>query len=298
MRRFIREHPWQLEIVPALAFLTCVGVGLYWLNLDVDPEIRRSYSGICMLMASFVVVLWVPEVSLNHKWVVSERRKKFNYMALVSQATMLPYLWIAIDTAARGSAYARHAIDVSASWPLLSGIAVLGLGSTALMEWRRPYAAKDSALEPPPPDDVGQSPGFTSYTDSEADWSMAVSALLVLGLSVTAALVRHDLHFMAVGLPGSILLASFTRRTVVVSPDAVTLKCGIIRKRVLLSDITDCEAVHRQFLETRRWWACGALCNTTGRCMELKTSSGKTHTFGMLRPSYACELLERTISER
>jgi hypothetical protein len=228
--------------------------------------------------------------------VLAERKKSFNWLVLVFQATILMKSWILpflVWTTFRLAINSPHLEVLGTMDLLLGGTLLLGLGTTALLEWRRPYSPREEITEPPPP--VPDS--SDTYIDTETDRSWFVFAFFLIVMSVLAAVQGGYWLHGAVGLLAGILFASTAHRKVVITPEGVAFLCGPVRMRFAIADIVECCPLHQELFTWKRLRKTRTFFVTTGRCLELKLRNGMTYRLGMVRPEYACDLLNRMMSQ-
>lgn len=309
MRQFIREHPWQLEIVPAVAMAAAVGsVLFYYLRLAGDLVVLEANSGhdgtvgtLLVLFATLVMFYWVLGLRANHQWVTTEHRKRFNWMALVFQSGMLLYASMSLFLVHVTIMMVNQSTDtqvVDLLFTLLSAIQVAGLGLTAVIEWRRPFVLRHETSEPPPPASVLPDGHAGSYIDTEVDWSWVVLALLMCAVSLLAAVLVGEWATGAALVVGFLAASTLAYRKVTVTAECVLFWCGPVRQRFATADIVEYRALHQELFTWKRLRKTRTLFVTTGRSLELKLRNGMTYRLGMVRPAYACELLSRMMSQR
>lgn len=148
MRQFLRDHPWQLEIVPALAVVVSVSATVCSRGMlrqaSTNSELllagQWSLAGASMWLVVSVVCAWVVEVRANHRWVKSERMKRFNWSALVFQSVILALTSLAVWLDFATLAFPAHSIPIESLAVLGSvtvRVVVAGAILTGFSEWRR-----------------------------------------------------------------------------------------------------------------------------------------------------------------
>lgn len=303
MREFVRVHPWRLEIVPALAFIVSIGAALFyafrlretWNCISMPDELRSLPATLLPWLVAILLSFWAIELHHNHRWVETERRKRYNWVTLLFQVVIVVKATLGLALVSLVSYVVDHRPWIRQPWPWLAAILVLGIVFEAVMEKTRTFAPTRESPEPGLSGDTA-SAGEMPYVDMEIDWWPVASAVPIVIATALLAALTHMYYLLVLGLIGGGLMALFGYRRVAISRDGVLLSCWLIRKRFRIGDIIGCRAVRPEAWERVGPKRARALFMTTGRCLELTTRDGKTHVFGMVRPSYACSLLEPLIS--
>lgn len=290
--------------MPALALLLSIGAVIYYqvvITVYAGTRIVHTYmyAELSSLLSWLAVILgfeWLLLLQCNHKWVVAEPGKRFNWCALLVQSVMIVEAWLSLQMARLSEWLIMTRGVMNPSWTMLGAMFVMGLGFSALVESRRATIPADELREPAPPSDLPLPGEPFTYVESEFDsWAIAFG-LLLTALYLIPGLFGSNHLPSAVGLLVGGLLISLGRRKVSVSPEMIVVSCGIIRQRIRVGEIAACRAVHYPCMSIWSLKHPIPLCNTTGRCIEITTRKGKRHVFGMLRPTYAVMLLEPIIS--
>ena len=295
MRRFIRLHPWRLEIVPAIAFATSVAaLLLYRLRgssalSSAGGDAGHKANLMFWEPVVFVACFWAMEFATNHRWVMSEREKRFNWFALVAQSVMVLRAAIALQMALW---FAAEPTGLGLTWRVFCGVSLGSITLAVLIEATREFVPRPEEPEPP----LSGERDSCSYTDTEVDYGVTPLVAFLVACSVLAILYERHYAAFALGLAVAAVIGSMAYRRVTITREAVLLRCGPIGKRFAVSEISGCRATHRQILE-RSQPPVKALALTTGRCLEITASDRRVHAIGMLRPTHACHMLEAFLAE-
>lgn len=303
MWKAIRLHPWRLEIVPAAAF----GFAVWWLHVYHTQAVpfvasMRDLHGADPFRlqvawnVGWVAVLWLMEMGANHRWVESERRKRFNWMPLVFYPAIILRAWLPF-------VFTRMVLDIKhPSRPyepfdflLLGATVLIGLGLALLLERTRHYIAREETSEPPLPADAA---GASSYHEIQIDWwFLPITPILlamVLGLCTQRELAKGDMiMLLSSGVVATAVFLSLSIRTLSATLDLVTCKLGPIPWRFRTSDIVTCAPTHHETFAKQRDKKRKALGVTDGRCVEIAMKNGRIYRLGALRPNHICQLIAK-----
>lgn len=308
MRQFIKTHPWRLEIVPAIAFIIAVGANIFYHTqiighsqvLAVRAGMREQADYQLITGLALIVFLWVLEGTWNHKWVMMEARKRFNWWPLINQSVMLIFAWVLIIVSWMLAILSNPAMLHTYRKGLISEMLYLGgcflifgLGFTALMESTRRFVPKELFVEPPPPTGIEAQGNSFRYVEKTIDWGLIASTVAMMLFIVTSMLFKREHILLMISLLAFGVLLFHLKQRIIVTPESVYCSFGMSKRQVAISEIECARPVHCQLLERLGQKRVRAFGNTTGRCLELTMKNGKVHVFGMLRPAYACKLLER-----
>lgn len=306
MLRFIRLHPWRLEIVPAVALVVAVGYVAYFHVTGAAAAMRRAaypetwpaqYETSTMTYVGMLAFFWVIAAMANHRWVLLEPRKMYNWTALLFQATILGYTGITVFLVRIGIPQ-LDPTTLDLYFDAIPVIVLAGATVTAVLEWTRRFVPKDFADEPdPPPSTEVCSDGGFRYVETGMEWEW-----MIFGAGALTAGIADAAHGWltdgSVWVLAGALLCSMSRRKVEASSHCVAMWNGLYKRQIALSDAALCRAVpdyngQRPREISRRKWH--QISWNTGRCLEITTKQGEIYRFGMLRPQYACSLIESVI---
>ncbi|MBP6963201.1 MAG: hypothetical protein KBC96_02225 [Armatimonadetes bacterium] len=302
MRQFMKDHPWQLEIVSALAVASGIGAVLfYYLTLAEHPFVCEMQSSDKMTMGGIIIsrvvmatFFWTLGLRFNHGWVAQEQAKRFNWPSLVWPAGVLLETWIAlllVCVTYEATSPVPRVDMLERMFSLLAAMLLIGIGLTAVLEWRRPFLPHEETPESAPPE--SDTPGI--YVDKEVDWWWVGFALFLAVMCTLAVVGQEGWGYAVVGIVCMVIFASFLFRKVVISPEGVAFHCGPVRKRFPLDDIIECRPLRQELFTWKRLRKTRTFFVTTGRCLELKLRNGMTYRLGMVRPAYACSLIQPMI---
>lgn len=293
----LKRHPWRLEIVPAVAFgwvmwqvwltrATLGHAGKHFLPADMQHE-STQFSVFVIGMTSFY---WLLEMSINSHWVTSERRKRFSWIAVVTQAPILMNAFLAYTVL-----YVLRAEPTSISLPGLDKLALViltGVGTTAVLEYTRRYVPREEVQEAsPPPPAPSRIDGKSGYREMEIDWWMVATGSAMLATASAMSLCGGPVSNLAWALLAGAVFECVGMRTVSVGANALTLWFGFIPKRFRVTDIISCSVAHHETFRRRRDKRVRAWCVTDGRCVQLTMRNSTIYRIGAIRPSHICELL-------
>lgn len=309
MRKWIRSHPWRLEIVPAVAFFTAVGYTVHYHLSGAEAILRRAtypgeqpiqYEATIVFQICLLVFFWMIAATSNHQWVVMERRKMYNWMAPVFQFTILLYAGIAMFLARTG--LPRITPD-SASTDLnaIPVLALTGTAVTAILEWTRRFVPRDVAPEPDPPDDESvRTQSGICYLETGIEWGWLVMGGGALVFGILSVFYCQTALISVCNIAAGIYLCSLSRRQVEINSRGILMRSGLIRRRIEPAEVASCRATwdengQRPRSMSRREWH--QFSWNTGRCLEITTKQGHIYRFGMQRPKYVCGLIESIIGK-
>jgi hypothetical protein len=230
MWKAIRLHPWRLEIVPAAAFAFAVWcMHVYqtqaaWFVRAV-PELRKkdAFQQMPWSIPSMLVFLWLMQAAFNHRWVQSEKRKRYNWFVLIFQTAIVMYAWFA-HTAVALALWFKHPTSEPAPLSLvpLGAMIAGGAAVTALLEWSRRYSPRDEIPEPPLPQS-----GAYAYGETQVDWCFLPLTPGILALTAGAcadgqATAGEIAVLAAIGALAAAVFLSFTLRFLTVTAETVT----------------------------------------------------------------------------
>jgi hypothetical protein len=297
MWKSIKQHPWRLEIVPAVAFAWVLWTAYaFWsqeLHSAIVPvvtgQVRRDLAQTAAWLIGFGLTFWVFSMGTNAHWVRAERGKSYNWLVVPWHAIILMKVFLA---------YGFLSLMYS-NWfdpptflrlDLFAGGILLGTAVTAVLEWTRRGTPQDDKPEPPAsvPNDgcVG-----LRYRETEVDWWPIAASASVLATLVVLVLLRMPVALAAVGLLMCAAFLLFGFRTVMLNSSALSVWIGLIRKRFPISDIESCKVAHHPFFPLKRDKRLRGIAITDGRCVELRMSDGRIRRIGAIRPSHICDLL-------
>lgn len=310
MWKAVRQHPWRLEIVPAVAFGLAAWSLYVWQTrvacvIQRIPELRRSHVlALPWLPLGSVLFLWLIEFGHNHWWVQSERHKRFNLFALILQALIvMKSCVVCLLTCMFLSMMRKHPYPPMLT--VLLGSVALGVGLTALLEWTRKCVPRDQPPEPPlPTDAVNARP----YREVQIDWSMLAGAILLcscflfgVGTAVASSMRAEPVFAHSVLQLATVLLAAagvtgLAVTVITVTPDALVLWRGLIPIRLALAEIQfSVPGIREENPKpphgTTTW------CKLGSRCIDITMKNGRIYRLGALRPSYICRLIGRPPAE-
>ncbi|MDO8586412.1 MAG: hypothetical protein Q7T82_05175 [Armatimonadota bacterium] len=307
MRRFIRLHPWRLEIVPAAAFLVAVAYTAYYHLSGAEAVLRRAaypgeppvqYEATIMGHICLVAFFWTIAAASNHRWVLLERRKMYNWTAAVFQFTILGNAGIAVflaRTGLPGITPTTVAVDVD----VIPAIALLGIAVTAALEWTRRFVPREYAAEPdPPPPTMVYTDDSFRYVETGLEWEWAILGAGVFALGIGATAYGGITLSGVLSAVAGVFFCSLSRRRLETSSHRVVMWNGLYRVQVALADAASCKATsdengQRPSETSRKKWH--QFSWNTGRCLEIATKQGHIYRFGMIRPQYARSLIESVI---
>ncbi|HEY3297104.1 MAG TPA: hypothetical protein VGK34_00485 [Armatimonadota bacterium] len=305
MREFIKTHPWRLEIVPAISLVLSISIACFYHvryadRLEILLRDARTHDNPGMILNTIcvsIVFLWLMEMNLNHWWVTRERRKRFNWIPVVFQFAILIQAWGACLLIYILHQAATHTSSVIVPWATSTVYPILGLCVTTMLEATRKYIPRDDEHEPPPPSNVlTYSDGFC-YREVKVDWIHVIcSTMLIVGACISA-VQEHVPYMFAIGILGGGFCAWLGFRIVTITSQEIVAYSGPFKKFLKLAEINEC---CETFIETG--YKTGpnvqkSLHGGFGPCLEVKTCNGKIHLFGMLRPHFACGLIESAKSK-
>jgi hypothetical protein len=232
---------------------------------------------------------------MNHKWALYERRKRFNYLALLVQIPMLSKAWLVFLVLRFLRRIVAHS-GPETPWLGSASIFLVGLGITAVMEATRVHVPREST-ELPPPTGVITGDGEFLYREVQVDWSTVVSSLFLLGVCCIMAVLMHDPVVLPMGFIGCGLLGWLGYRKVTLTPLEIRSSVGFLQKRVRISEIVEYKESYSEFYGKLPPGVRRSAQMGFGPCLEMKMCDGKIHLFGMLRPHFACGLIESARSK-
>jgi hypothetical protein len=308
--RFIRLHPWRLEIVPAVAFLTAVGHLIYYrcstealfITRIINQGAGLDYVSLALSWLLAVALFWwLFEIGCNWDWVVTERRKRFNPHPLVLQCQIL--LWA--STVIFGTRFLLQLVGHVKKpeftiAPTLFTV-LLGIAVTAVMELTRQHVPKTESPEPAPPSPISlRDAESVRYEELWKDWRTNGFTLAIAVLyGVPMAFIKEWYPAAIVGAGTIVLFIWLTKGRLILTGRQLTSSLGPIRKSVAISDVSSArvvpwdESLSRPKDFPRGQWH--ALAATGHRLLEITTKQGHIYRFGMQRPKYVCGLIESMI---
>lgn len=300
MKKFLSTHPWRLEIVPALTVLWCLGaIAYYYLRvpyrfyLCTGDSCTQWTPGTTLIWMTLVAICyWTIEIGVNHKWVLSERRKRFNYIALIFQLPMLVKACLVFLILEGLTHYAQF----ETPWMECAAILLTGICVTAVMEATRVHVPEE-ATEPSPPPDVISSHGEFCYSEVSVDWSTVVCSASLVILCCFIAVETRSLWITLITLCGAGLLAWMSYRKITITSYQIQSSIGPFKKRVRVSGIFEYREGYHEYFAKKTSGGRRSAQGGFGPCIEIKTTDGKTHLFCMLRPHFGCSLIESATSK-
>jgi hypothetical protein len=244
-------------------------------------------------MTGWVAVLWLMQAGAIHRWVQSERHKRFDWMPLLFQPAIVLHAWTAY-------ASMRMVLDlkpVSHSEQTHCGLlAAMLIGSAGLafaLERSRRYVPREPTPEPPPP---SQTPGKAPYRELQIDWLFLPVGPLMLGIAVGECTQIGFARADSVGLLAAALLAvavfaSLSIRTLTVGAAAVTYRLGPVPLRYRAADVVSCMPAHHETFSRIRDKKMKVIGVTDGRCVEITMANGRVYRLAAIRPTHICELI-------
>jgi hypothetical protein len=307
MRRFMRTHPWRLEIAPAVAFLVAVGHVAYYQYSGLSSLVARLANNgegpdpLSLLFTwkiVFMALLWSMEIGVNEKWVCNERRKRFNWIGLNFQLGILMSAALVIFLIRFLDYGLAHVVHRDLEGTAVIVLVTVGLATTVVLEMTRPYVAKSQTPEPPPELDHTGSSKPLNYVEHETDWWTVGPAIGLVALSAVPSFYGVGQYLILFGLGGGAFLAWFGRRTLILTGETIRFSLGSIRRRIALSDVVSWQSTYHEAwsrcpsgIDRKKWHVFSA----SGPCLEITTKQGHIYRFGMIRPGYVCRVIESVI---
>jgi hypothetical protein len=222
MKRFIKEHPWWLEIVPFLLLAFYISIEIALGSMARNP------------LLPFMVLCWCVQISINHNWVKAERgQKRFNKSA----RSMLFAIWV----------FGYSGFEHAATWMVISWVAAVPLGWVAQLK----LEASRRALTPdvlqaeeiaPEADDIGIDDKLY-YREMPPPWG-GVSLTIVSGLLITLSVWSLTRRWWAAVAYFILFTAPFVaflfRRTFVITNEKITVRLGINGISIPMASVLRC----------------------------------------------------------
>lgn len=304
MWKAIRLHPWRLEIVPAAAFaLTVWSAYVYQTRVAAFvrtiPEMRNGPITILPKFCIAVVIFfWFIEFSHNQSWVQSEQRKRYNAFALLMQGTIICHAWLGFAFTCITLWLKRYVAPLPNQLPLLALMMVLGLGTTALLEWNRKYIPREETPEPP----LVSSATSENYREMSIDWWTLIGALFMLVFAIAPIALSlcsrsEAIACLLIGIPGAALIVSLSIHTIVITPTTLGFFLGPFRIRLTLKEMESCVVGRRDDEKKPRGIKRTTWCKRGERCIDVTMKNGRLYRLGALRPSHICELIQQAAKD-
>lgn len=297
----LRLHPWRLEIVPAAAFGSAVwGFCVYKSDLEYiltgDTHLRNpDLAGLPCFLLMMTLMFCLLEFGWNQSWVRMERRKKFNWHALMLQVPIIMQAWLLYALVFLVKWRIWHVGPLPDVFRQLALILLVAVGITAVLEWSRRYVPREE--EPEPPLLAVSAPG--EYTEAATDWSTLPSALAMMGaggIGVVSGISTHldRVLTMSAGVLAGCLFVSLSRSTLTVTATAITHRWGFFATRVRVSDVDSCIVGDRETQPKRsKDVKIVSRRKRGGRFVEIRTRDGRIYRLGAIRPTHVCALIEK-----
>jgi len=249
LRRFIRLHPWRLEIVPAVAVIMAIGHLIYYRCSDLSLVVTRIVnqgagpdyvSLLSAWMIGYALFLWSTEIGFNSNWVGREKRKRFNPGPLIFQFNIL----LLTSFVVFGTRWVSHVVSHVTTrhfsgTPIIAAV-VTGLVVTAVLELTRRYVPKDEVPEPAPPTSHPLAEQVFRYEERHIDWSTVGPAMGLAVLCFAPVAYGVPRYMIGFGIVALVLAVGLARRRFLLTDRMVSLSVGPFRQRVSVSDIQSC----------------------------------------------------------
>lgn len=298
MWKSIKQHPWRLELVPAVAFAWVLWMAYAFYRQELHSaivplttgQVRRDLSQTAVWQLGLGLTLWLFSVGINSRWVRSEHGKRYNWLVLVLHPMIIMRVLIAYGFL---SLIYTNWFDppIFLRLDLFAGGILLCTGTTAVLEWTRRSIPRDETPEPPPPSVPAVADEGLRYRETYIDWWPVAASASLLATFAVLFVLRLPIAFLATGLPLCALFVCFGFRTVSITTLALKVWFCLIPKRFPISQIESCKVAQHELFRRRRGKRSRAWAITDGRCVELTLKNGKVHRIGAIRPSYICDLL-------
>lgn len=303
MKKFISTHPWRLEIVPALALILSISMAViyhlryadYFESFLKNARTHNTPGTILNAICGFVAVLWLSEIGINHRWIRGEQRKRVNWLGLILQFSILVQAWGASLIVFILHRAAIQTARIIVPWRASAGLLILVLCIAVLLETSRKYVPRQNEIEPPPPANILKCDSGFCYKEVTIDWIMVIGSLSLIITACISARLEHIPYMCVTGILGGGFCAWLGVRRVTITPQIIVAYSGPFKKRLNLAEITECSETFRESGSKSPPDVRKSLHSGIGPCLKVTTIDGSGHLFGMLRPHFACSLIESII---
>lgn len=290
MKKWIREHPWRLEIVP---FFMLVFAAIYYIVTEpgegefLDLASKRQWLLVVIGRLLIMVSLWYQSMQSNHSHVAYEIKKEFNHEIYFYIGLM--WLWGTFPN-------------------VLGAMMIPALFLQLLLEKTRPYKRIELPADNeilPRALDVQQGDAFY-YREIQVNWNIIVGAIAIILLSL-GIVFSHPYYWRIFAIfpiiaSGFLILLIRKQPYYVfsISSEYIRIKAGNRTVSLPTKNIKTCtveghspELAPARRIDLDEVWV---PANRISSRLKIVTKEYQAYLLGMKRPATACRLIETVIT--
>ena len=302
MKQWIKEHPWRLEIAPFLMVVLAVVLPILY-RQEMLPHIKPEH-GLTLIQVwfcnhvmrlSLLAMFWLFQSYTNHLWVATEQKKCFNYNTVYYNAVMLLFGFSNWEVLKPGIIWS------------LSAIVLVML--SVLLEYTRPFVAKDQTLKPSHTVKEIHRGDHFYYREHNICF-----LTVVIGVPATMLVCSIVLLFIgkwwlvaALTVPYMLIILRPIHTSYVVTLDRIIMRYGFRKKTILMQEIQNCRIEEHPagvdsngeeitFESLRKNWFLFLPSTPSAPSLYIETHDGRFHRFPMRSPETACALINTALS--